>query len=136
MWLRILLAFGNAVILLLILFVLLVGGSSWESLARKNQRQNRDSSIFRVKFRKMSFDFDPNENIDRVEDDNDPQDIESLVGGEGLYGRVPGRPQVGAIDPRDKPMVANLGDQGLPLGRQGQAQAHGGVGQAQGGQAL
>jgi hypothetical protein len=35
----------------------------------------------------MSFEFDPNENIDRAEDDNDPQDIESL-GGEGLFGRV------------------------------------------------
>ena len=76
----------------------MVGGSSWESLARKDQGQNRDSSNFRVKFRKMSFDFDPNESIDRAEDDNDPQDIESLVGGEGLYGRVPGGPQVGAAN--------------------------------------
>jgi hypothetical protein len=37
----VLLAFGNAVILLLILFICLVGESSWESLARKDQRQNR-----------------------------------------------------------------------------------------------
>ena len=77
----------------------------------------------------MSFDFDPHENIDRVEDDNDPQDIESLVGGEGLYGRVSGRPQVG--DANRSQVQAHggqpLGDQGLPLGRQGQAQARGGV---------
>jgi hypothetical protein len=33
----------------------------------------------------MSFEFDPNENIDRPEDGNDPQDIECLVGGEGLW---------------------------------------------------
>jgi hypothetical protein len=38
----------------------------------------------------MSFDFEPNLNIDREEDDNDPQDNDSLAGGEGLYGRVPG----------------------------------------------
>ena len=60
----------------------------------------------------MSFDFDPNLNIDREEVDNDPQDNDSLAGGEGLYGRVPGGPQVGA---------ANI------------AQARGGVGQARGG---
>jgi hypothetical protein len=46
----------------------------------------------------MSFDFDPNENIDRAEVDNNPQDIESYVGGEGLFGRVPGGPQVGAAN--------------------------------------
>ena len=28
----------------------------------------------------MSFDFDPNENIDRAEVDNEPQDVESYVG--------------------------------------------------------
>jgi hypothetical protein len=85
----------------------------------------------------MSFDFDPNKNIDRAEDDNDPQDIENLVGGEGLYGRVPGGPQVGAaIDPRDKPMVANPQVIKACQERQGQAQARGGLGQAQGGQAL
>ena len=81
----------------------------------------------------MSFDFDPNENIDRAEDDNDPQDIESLVGGEGLYGRVPGGPQVGAANQSQEQAHGGqpLGDQGLPLGRQGQAQTRGGVGQAQ-----
>ena len=46
----------------------------------------------------MSFDFDPNENIDSAEDDNDPQDVEGYVGGEGLFGRVPGGPQVGAAN--------------------------------------
>ena len=55
----------------------------------------------------MSFEFDPNLNIDRAEDDNDPQDIEILVGGEGLFDRVP-----------------------LPIERQVQAQARGGLGQA------
>ena len=37
----------------------------------------------------MSFEFDPNLNIDRAEDDNDPQHIESLAGGDGLFDRVP-----------------------------------------------
>ena len=60
----------------------------------------------------MSFEFDPNLNIDREEDDNDPQDNDSLAGGDGLYGRVPGGPQVGAAN---------------------RAQARGGVGQARGG---
>jgi hypothetical protein len=46
----------------------------------------------------MSFEFDPNEYIDRPEDGNNPQDIESLVGGEGLFGRVPGGPQVGSAN--------------------------------------
>jgi hypothetical protein len=55
----------------------------------------------------MSFDFDPNVNIDRAEFDNDPQEVESYVGGEGLFGRVP-----------------------LPIERQVQAQARGGLGQA------
>ncbi len=55
----------------------------------------------------MSFEFDPNENIDRSEDGNNPQDIESLGGEGGLFGRVPGRPQVGAAN-------------------QSQGQAHGG----------
>ena len=58
----------------------------------------------------MSFKFDPNLNIDRAEDDNNPQDIESLAGGDGLFDRVP-----------------------LPIGRQVQAQARGGLGQARGG---
>ena len=52
----------------------------------------------------MSFDFDPNVNIDRAEDDNDPEDMASYPGGEGLYGRVPGGPQVGAAN-RSMPMV-------------------------------
>jgi len=78
----------------------------------------------------MSFEFDPNENIDRAEDDNDPQDIESL-GDEGLFGRVLGGPQVGAAN---RSQGQSLGDQGLPIERQGQAQAHGGLGQARGGQ--
>ena len=77
----------------------------------------------------MSFEFDPNENIARAEDDNDPQDIESL-GGEGLFGRVPGGPQGEAAN---RSHGQPLGDQGLPLGRQGQAQAHHGLGQARGG---
>ena len=77
----------------------------------------------------MSFDFDPNVNIDR-EVDNDPEDVASYLGGEGLFGRVPGGPQVGAaIRSQGQP----LGDQGLPI-RLGQAQARGGLGQAQGGQ--
>ena len=79
----------------------------------------------------MSFDFDPNVNIDRAENDNDPQDIDGLVGGEGLYGRVPGGPQVGAAN---RSQGQTLGDRGLPIERQGQAQARGGLGQAQGGQ--
>jgi len=73
---------------------------------------------------------------------NDPQDIESL-GGEGeLFGRVPGRPQVGtanrsqgqAHDGPGQDQGRPLGDQCLPLERRGQAQACGGLGQAQGGQ--
>ncbi len=66
------------------------------------------------------------------EDGNDHQDIDSLGGGErGLFGRVPGKPQVGAAN---RSQSQPLGDQGLPLERQGQAQARGGLGQAQGGQ--
>ena len=88
----------------------------------------------------MSFVFDPNENIDRAEDDNDPQDMESYVGGEGLYGRVPGGSQVGAANRSqgqahvgpDQDRGRPLGDQGLPI-RLGQAQARGGLGQARGG---
>ena len=90
----------------------------------------------------MSFEFDPNENIDRSEDGNDPQDTESLGGEGGLFGRVPGAPQVGAAnrfqgqahDGPGQDQGRPLGDQGLPLERQGQAQARGGLGQAQGGQ--
>jgi hypothetical protein len=79
----------------------------------------------------MSFVFDPNENINKAEDDNEPQDVESYVSGEGLFGRVPGGPQVGAAD---RSQGQPLGDQGLPIDRQGQAQAHGGLEQAQGDQ--
>lgn len=90
----------------------------------------------------MSFEFDPLENIDRSEDGNDPQDIESLGGEGGLCGRVPGGPQVGtanrsqgqAHDGPGQDQGRPLGDQGLPLERQGQAQARGGLGQARGGQ--
>ena len=79
----------------------------------------------------MSFEFDPNKNIDRAEVDKDPQDVESYVGGEGLFGRVPGGPQVEAAD---RSQGQPFGDQGLPIERQGQAQARGGLGQARGGQ--
>jgi hypothetical protein len=84
----------------------------------------------------MSFEFDPNENIARSEDGNDPQDIGSLGGEGGLFGRVPGRPQVGAANRSWEHAHGGqpVGDQGLPLGRQDQAQAHGGLGQARGGQ--
>ncbi len=60
----------------------------------------------------MSFDFDPNKNNDRSEDGRDPQDIESLGGEGGIFGRVPGGPQVGA---------ANR-SQGQPIDGKGQAQ--------------
>ena len=87
----------------------------------------------------MSFEFDPNDNNDRAVDGNDFQDIGSLGGEGGLFGRVPGGSQVGAANRSQGQGQAqggqSLGDQGLPLGRQGQAQAHGGLGQAQGGQA-
>jgi hypothetical protein len=64
----------------------------------------------------MSFEFDPNKNIDRAEDGNDPQDIESYVGGKGLFSRVPGGTQVGAAN---RSQGQPLGDQGLPIERQG-----------------
>jgi len=81
-------------------------------------------------FPKMSFDFDPHVNIDRDREvDKDPQDVESYVGGEGLFGRVPGGPQVGAAN---RSQGQPFGDQGLPI-RLGQAQARGGLGQARGG---
>ncbi len=55
------LAFGNTVIRLLILFVLFGWREiSWESSAGKDQRLNK-----LISFRKMSFEFDPLENIDR-----------------------------------------------------------------------
>jgi hypothetical protein len=53
----------------------------------------------------MSFAFDPNENLDRSEDGNNPQDIESLGGEGGQFCRVPGGPHVLPIDPRVKPMM-------------------------------
>ena len=77
----------------------------------------------------MSCEFESNDNIDRAEVDIDPQDVESYVGGEGLYGRVPGGPQVGAAN---RSQGLPFGDQGLPI-RLGQAQARGGLGQARGG---
>jgi hypothetical protein len=61
----------------------------------------------------MSFDFDPNNNNDRAEVDNNPEDVDSYLGGEGLYGRVPGGPQVGAAkDPKANPSVIKA----CPLG--------------------
>jgi len=85
----------------------------------------------------MSFEFDPNENNDRAVDGNDLQDIGSLGGEGGLFGRVPGGSQVEAANRSQGHAQGRqpLGDQGLPLGRQGQVQARGGLGQAQGGQA-
>jgi hypothetical protein len=72
----------------------------------------------------MSFEFDPNNNLDRSEDDNDPQDIESLGGERGLFVRVPSGPQVGAANRsqgqahggpgQDQGQPLALGDQGLP----------------------
>jgi len=69
---------------------------------------------------------------------NNPQDIESLGGEGGLFGRVPDGPLVGAANrsqgqAHDGPgqnQGRPLGDQGLPLERQGQAQAHGSMVQA------
>jgi hypothetical protein len=83
----------------------------------------------------MIFEFDPNENINRSEDGNDPQDTGSLGGEGGLFGRVPGRSQVGTANRSQEQAQRGqpISDQGLPFGRQGQAQAHGGLGQARGG---
>ncbi len=77
-----------------------------------------------------------------LRDGNDPQDIESLGGEGGLFGRVPGGPYAGtanrsqgqAHDGPGKDQGRPLGDQGLPLERQCQAQARGGLGHARGGQ--
>jgi hypothetical protein len=90
----------------------------------------------------MNFEIYSHENNDMATDGNNLQDIGSLGGEEGLFGRVPGGPQVGtanrsqgqAHDGPGQDQGRPLGDQGLPLERQGQAQAHGGLGQAQGGQ--
>jgi hypothetical protein len=76
----------------------------------------------------MNFEFDPNDNIDRAEGGNDLQDIVILGGEGGLFDRVPGGSQVGAANRSQGGL--SLGDQGLPLERQGQAQARGGLGQA------
>ena len=63
----------------------------------------------------MSFVFDPNKNIDRAEDDNDPQHIASYVGGEGLFDRVPGGSQVEPpIDPRVKPEMVHIKTEAYP----------------------
>ncbi len=80
----------------------------------------------------MSGEFDPNRNNDRSKDGGGPQDINSLGGEGGLFGRVPSRSWVGSAN---KSQGQPLGDQGQPIGRQGQAQARGGLGQAQGSQA-
>ncbi len=76
--------FGNAVILLLILFIL---HSVWQEGAPGRVRQEKisgsgkiDSSNFHLKFCKMSFEFDPNDDNDRAVDGNDFQDIGSLGG--------------------------------------------------------
>jgi hypothetical protein len=81
----------------------------------------------------MNFEFDPNDNNDRAADGNDLQDIGSLGGEGGLFDRVPGGSQVGAANRSQGQAQGglSLGDQGLPLERQGQAQACGGLGQAQ-----
>ena len=74
----------------------------------------------------MSFEFDPNKKLDRSEDGNNPQDIESLGGG-----RVPGGPQLGAANQAQGQAHGGPGpDQGQPLGVQGQP--IGGKGQDQG----
>jgi hypothetical protein len=79
----------------------------------------------------MSFDFDPNENLDRSEDGNGPQDIKSLGDEGGLFGRVTGRSQVRATNRSHDQAHGGPGlDQGQPLG--GQCQPIGGKGQAQG----
>ena len=53
----------------------------------------------------MSFAFDPNENIHRAEVDNDPQDVESYVGGEDSLVEFPAVPKLEEppIDPKDIP---------------------------------
>jgi hypothetical protein len=80
----------------------------------------------------MNFEIDSHENNDRAMDDNDLQDIGSLGGEGGLFERVPGGSQVGAANRSQGQAQGgqSVGDQGLPLGRQGQAQARGGLGQA------
>jgi len=90
----------------------------------------------------MNFEIDSHENNNRATDGNNLQDIGSLGGERGLFGRVPSGSQVGtanrsqgqAHDGPSQDQGPPLGDQGLPLERQDQAQARGGLGQAQGGQ--
>jgi len=89
----------------------------------------------------MSFEFNPNKNLDRSEDGNDPQDNDRLGGERGPFGRgVPGVPQVvGARNHQDN--VSLGGDGGLfdrvPGGSQvgaanrSQGQARDGPGQDQ-----
>ena len=61
----------------------------------------------------MSFEFNPNKNLDRSEYDKDPQDDDRLGGERGPFGRgVPGTPQVvGACNHQDN--VSLGGDGGL-----------------------
>ena len=92
----------------------------------------------------MSFEFNPNENLDRSKDDNNPhdddrlggergpfgrgvpnrarnhQDNVSLGGDGGLFDRVPGVSQVGAANRSQGQAQDCRGqDQGLPFGDQG-----------------
>ncbi len=61
----------------------------------------------------MSFDFDPNNNNNRAEADNDPEDVESYLGGEGLYGKFQAVPKLEPpIDPKANPLVIKA----CPLG--------------------
>jgi len=90
----------------------------------------------------LSFEFNPNKNLDRSEDDNEPQDDDRLGGERGPFGRgVPGVSQVvGACNHQDN--VSLGGDGGLfdrvPGGSQvgaanrSQGQARDGPGQDQG----
>jgi len=80
----------------------------------------------------MNFETESHKNNDRDTDGNNLQDNGSLGGEGGLFGRVPGGSQVGAANQSQGQAQGgqSFGDQGLPLGRQGQAQARGGFGQA------
>ena len=56
----------------------------------------------------MSFEFDPNKNLDRSEDGNDPQTLKALEVREDSLVESPEDPKLEPpIDPRDKPMVDN-----------------------------
>ena len=73
----------------------------------------------------MNFEINSYENNDRATDGNDLQNIGSRGGEGGLFGRVPGRPQVGTANRsqgqahdgpgQDQGRPLGLGDQGLPL---------------------